>query len=39
LGLWEQFEGREMSRAYHGEVAMIEGGDLGDSESLSRGYN
>jgi hypothetical protein len=34
--LWEQLEGRHVSGAHDGEVAAVEGGDLGELESFCR---
>ena len=39
LGLREQLEGRDVSRAYDGEVAVVQGCDLGDLESLGRRHH
>lgn len=39
LGLWEQFERRCMSGAYDSEMAVVEGGDPGDVESLGHSHH
>jgi len=39
LGLWEQFEGRGVSGTHHGEVVVVEGGDLVDVEPLGRSHH
>jgi hypothetical protein len=38
-GLWDQLEGRDVSGAHDGEVAAVEGGDLGDLEPLCRRHH